>query len=224
MTTTAESDDEGLFSTSDTPDLDLLWNTDNALTLGSPGNAADWCISFDSGFARRIRARESCGDFSSSFHDDGDLFGSEVPLLNTEGFDGLYDTTLSDTSLALNPMSDFLLSVGANCKPGDNPSQKKIRARNGEVCKDPPKAVHEDRGWDENLDWGIMSQGHPDYEWLRLLPFVPAENNDDYCPRDVVGRRYAVCGPINEALDTFGDGITLRDVHLCMLSFNLSVL
>lgn len=213
---TAGSDELSLFSTTDTPDLDLLWNTDNTLNFDSPSDVPNDCISFDSGFARTVRAREPCGDLLSSPLDDGDLFNYEVPLFNSAELDGSYDSALPDSSLALTLPSDLLLSAGANCKPGDNPSRKKFRARNGEVCKDPPLTVREDRGWDKNLDWGIMRQGHPDYEWLRVLPFVPAENNDDYCPNVVVGRRYAVCGPNNEVLDTLGDGITLRNVHLCM--------
>lgn len=209
---TAGSDDASLFSPTDPPDLDLLWNTDNALTSGSL--SGDECISFDSGFASKVRARESCGDSPPPFN-DGDLFEPELPL-TIEPSDGSYDTPLSSDSLVtLNPTSDVLLSVGANCQPGSNESRRKFRAR-GEVCKDSPSAIHERPGWDENLDWGITRMGHPDYEWLRLLPFEPAENNDDYCPNVVVGRRYAVCGPMNEAQDVLGFGTTLRNVHLCM--------
>lgn len=210
---TAQGDDASLFSTTDTPDLDPLWDTDSDLSLASPGDVADNCISFDSGFAGRVRARESCGDLSPPV-DDGDLFGSEPPL-NIEGYDdGSYDTALSDSSFTWNSSSDFLFSIGANCQPDSSQSPSKLRAR-GEVCKDPPTIVHPQSGWNGDLDWGMSNGETPDYERLQQLPFLPGENNDEICPLDVIGRRYAVCGPMNEAQDVLGFGTTLRDVHLC---------
>ena len=211
----AGDDDTSLFDLTDTAYDDLFWNTNSDLIAASPGDGAYECIPFDSGFVGRVRARESCGDLSSPINNDGELFDPGVPL-SLEGYDeDSYDTMFSDSLMTLNPTSDFLLSVGASCQAGNIQSRRKFRARDGEVCKEPPTAVHLDPGSDENLEWGITKQGHPDYERLRLLPFLPGENNDDYCPSVVVGRRYAVCGPNNEAQDVIGFGTTLRNVHLC---------
>lgn len=211
----ADSDDTSLFGPIDNPsDLDPLWNTDDPLAMASPSYVAGECIPLESGLPGKVRARELCSDPTLPVN-DVDLFAPEGPL-SIEGSDGSYDTALSDSLLTLNPTSDLLLSVGANCQSSNNQPLGRLRARSTEECKDPPTKVTPDRGWDKNFDWGIRKAGQPDYEWLRLLPFDPAENNDDYCPSVVVGRRYAVCGPNNEAQDVFGWGITLRNVHLCM--------
>lgn len=204
----AASDDPSFFNPTDTTDLDLLWGTNDVFGLSSLGDAADECIPFDSGYTAKVRARGLCSELPPPVN-DGDLFGPEGSL-TVEGFDGSYDTLLSDSD----PTSDVVLAVGATCRSGNPQSIGKLRTRNS-VCKN-PTVTEKDPSWDPDLDQGIYKQGHPDYEYLRLLPFVPGDMNDAVCPRGRVGQRYAVCGPANELYDVIGEGITLRNVELCM--------
>ena len=210
--------DDGTLLTNpiDAPDPNSFWNLDDT-GLGLLDDSADECVSLDSGFLGAVRARELCGGISSS-HDDGDLFSPEGSL-DVEGSDSSYDVALfdpsstSDSLSSLDPTTDLIVYVGASCQSDDPQNIGKFRPRDT-VCKD-PEIMKKEPKWDPDQEWGITAQGHPDYERLRLLPYRPPKNIDESCPGWVVGRRYAVCGPDNEASDVIGDGITLRNCKLC---------
>lgn len=218
----AADDDTFLLNPTDASDPNPLWSTDDdGLTLLS--DTANGCTSLDSGFLGKLRARGQCGDIPSSPINDGNLFSFDGPL-NVEGSsdialldqdqlsnsDSLFG---SDTLSSLDPTSDISISVGAACQSSNPQFLRRFRPR-GAACKN-PELVKKSPTWDPNLDLGIYTQGHPDYEWLRRLPFAPGRNNDEACPSWVVGYRYAVCGPSNEAQDVIGWGTTLRSCSLC---------
>lgn len=192
------------------PDLDQLWSTDDTLDFASLGATSNECTLFDTGLVGKVRARELCSNLLPSSNDD-ELFASEE-LSSINGADS-YDGAISYQPFNPGQSSDLALSVGGNCHASNFGSTEKLQARN-EECRN-TQVIPIKPGWDPNLEDGIYKQGHPDGVFLKGLEWAPLENNEEYCPAEFVGNRYAVCGPNNEVADVIGYGVTLRNCDLC---------